>query len=68
MEEVERFSKRTISVCLSQAEQESDLPSLAEVSSYEPIDDQDDSEVDEECRSTANDADRSGDQKRHSDG
>ena len=35
--EVERFSKRTISVCLSQQEEESDLPTLAEVSSYEAI-------------------------------
>ena len=30
VEGVERFSKRTISVCLSQHEQDPDLPSLAE--------------------------------------
>ena len=37
LEEVERFTKRTISVCLTQQEEDSELPSVTEVSTYEAI-------------------------------
>ena len=57
--EVERFSKRTISVCLSQQEEESDLPTLAEVSSYEAIG-SDDGDEDVGNISMVEDGDREG--------
>ena len=57
--EVERFSKRTISVCLSQQEEESDLPTLAEVSTYEAIA-SDDGDEDVGNISMVEDGDREG--------
>ena len=56
-EGVERFSKRTISVCLSQAEEDADLPSVAEV---EAILADDIEEDDEDTGSLDGDGDRDG--------
>ena len=54
---VERFTKRTISVCLSQHEDDSDLPTAAEV---EALLSDDIDEDEEEAKSDTGDVDRDG--------